>query len=140
MSLAKILVVDDEAEIVRAVTMRLRAAGYEVLAANDGLMATKLALHEAPDLVIMDIGIPCGDGHAVASSLLNNVATMSTPVIYLTARTADEDRLRAKENCVAGYLTKPFKADELLSTVARALAVKSLRTGSAQIALASAAI
>ena len=130
MSKTKILVVDDEVEIARAVTMRLRAAGYEVITAHDGLMATQLAIHQSPDLVIMDIGMPCGDGHKIAQRLLNNPETMSTPVIYLTARTAEIDRQKAASNRVAGYVTKPFKADELLNAVTRALGVKNLRTGS----------
>jgi DNA-binding response OmpR family regulator len=130
MSLAKILVVDDEVEIVRAVSMRLRAAGYEVIAAHDGMMATKLAIRESPDLVIMDIGMPCGDGHVVAERLLTNFGTSATPIVFLTARTAESDRARAAENHAAGYLTKPFKAEELLTTVSRALSVQKLRTGS----------
>jgi two-component system KDP operon response regulator KdpE len=131
MSQAKILVVDDEMEIVRAVTMRLRAAGYEVIAAHDGLMATQLAIREQPDLVILDIGMPCGDGHTVAQRLQNQMGTMSTPIIFLTARTAEADRKQAAEVRAAGYLTKPFKPEELLSTVSRALALGKLRVGGA---------
>ena len=134
MSQAKILVVDDEVEIVRAVTMRLRAVGYEVIAAHDGLMATQLVMSEAPDLVIMDLGMPCGDGHTVMQRLLNNMETMSTPVIVMTARTADEDRARAAANRAAGYLTKPFKASDLLQSVSRALSVGKLREGGAYAA------
>jgi DNA-binding response OmpR family regulator len=130
MSQAKILVVDDEVEIVRAVTMRLRAAGYAVIVAHDGMMATQLAIRESPDLVIMDIGMPCGDGHVVGQRLLENMETMSTPIIYLTARTADVDRKTATANRAAGYLTKPFKAEDLLESVALALTVGNLRTGS----------
>jgi len=131
MSKAKILVVDDEMEIVRAVTMRLKAAGYEVIAAHDGMMATQLAIRESPDLVIMDLGMPCGDGHIVMQRLLDNVETMSTPVIVLTARTADADRKQAAAHRAAGYLTKPFQATDLLQCVSRALAVGKLREGSA---------
>jgi DNA-binding response OmpR family regulator len=130
MSQAKILVVDDEVEIARAVTIRLRAAGYEVIVAHDGMMATQLAMREAPDLVIMDIGMPCGDGHVITQRLRDNVETMSTPIIYLTARTAEVDRKRATENRAVGYLTKPFKAEELLATVSHALSVRKMRTGS----------
>ena len=130
MSLAKILVVDDEIEIVRAVSMRLEASGYEVIVAHDGLIATQLAIRASPDLVIMDIGMPCGDGHIVAQRLLNNVETSSIPIIYLTARTAEVDRKRAAISHVAGYLTKPFKAGELLATVARALDISKQRTDS----------
>ena len=128
MAQSKILVVDDEVEIARAVAMRLRAAGYQVIVAHDGMMATQLAFSESPDLVIMDIGLPCGDGHIVTQRLLNNVETMSMPIIYLTARTAEVDRKRAEINHAAGYLTKPFKADELLTTVSDALSAGKART------------
>jgi DNA-binding response OmpR family regulator len=123
MSQTKILVVDDEVEIVRAVAMRLKSAGYEVIAAHDGITATQLAIREKPDLVIMDIGLPCGDGHVITQRLLDNVETMSTPIIYLTARTADVDRKKAAAIGAAGYLTKPYRAEELLDTVSRALSM-----------------
>ena len=118
---AKILVVDDEPEIVRALTMRLRAAGYEVIAANDGLIGTKMAIQEAPDLVLLDIGMPCGNGHTVADRMRKNVKTMTTPFVFLTACAAEEDRRKAAGARAAGYLTKPFKTHELLDTIARVL-------------------
>jgi DNA-binding response OmpR family regulator len=134
MSLAKILVVDDETEIVRAVSLRLKAAGYTVIAAHDGMMATQLAIHESPDLVIMDIGMPCGNGHVVMERLLNNVETESTPVIFLTARTGEADRNKALANQAAGYVTKPFNPNELLQTVSQALSARRLRAGNAYTA------
>lgn len=124
---AKILIVDDEEEIVRLLTLRLRAEGYEVFAANDGLMATKMAIQKLPDLVIMDIGMPCGNGHTVAERLKNNLQTMCMPIIFLTARTSEEDQQKAAEVNAAGYLTKPFKAQELKDTIARALQMHAVR-------------
>lgn len=127
---AKILVVDDEISIVRAVTTRLTWAGYKVVTAYDGMMATDLAFHELPDLVLMDIGMPCGNGHVVAQRLLTNDKTMFIPVVYMTARTTEGDREQAVANHAAGYLTKPFKGDELLDTVSHALAVRKMRMDS----------
>lgn len=85
---AKILVVDDEPDVVRALTMRLKFAGYEVIVASDGASATRLAITEQPDLVILDIGLPCGDGHDVAGRLCENMNTAAVPIIFLTARTS----------------------------------------------------
>src|SRR5579863_5971396 len=132
---AKILVVDDEQSIVRALTIRLRAVGYEVISANDGLVGTQMALHESPDLVILDIGMPCGDGHTIAQRLMKNNATMSTPIIFLTARTSETDRKKAASVHSVGYLTKPFDSQDLLDTVSRALSLGRLRTGSAYASL-----
>ena len=126
---AKILVVDDEPEIVRALTMRLRAAGYEVIAANDGLIGTKMAIQEAPDLVLLDIGMPCGNGHTVAERMMKNVKTMTIPFVFVTACTSEEDRRKAADARAAGYLTKPFKTQELLDTVAHALKLGDIRSG-----------
>lgn len=119
---SKILVVDDETDIVRAVAMRLRASGYDVLTASDGIRATQLAVSESPDLVILDIGMPCGDGYMVAEFLSKNSKTMGPPIIFLTARTSIAEQDDAKEAGAFAYLTKPFKSGELLDTVTRALA------------------
>ncbi len=126
----KVLVVDDEIEIVKAVSMRLRSAGYGVISARDGQMATQMALHEAPDLVILDIGMPCGDGHTVAQRLLAQAETMSTPIIFLTARDSEDDRRRAFQAGAIAYINKPFASQDLLAVVSRALAAsKRMHSG-----------
>jgi DNA-binding response OmpR family regulator len=125
---AKILVVDDEPEILIAVGMRLRAAGYEVVSAEDGNQATQRAIQERPDLIIMDIGMPGGDGHTVARRLANTVTTLLTPVIYLTARTTPADRTTAMSLGAADYITKPFTPEILLKAVEKALNGRSLYT------------
>jgi DNA-binding response OmpR family regulator len=117
----KIMVVDDEMEIVRAVGMRLMVAGYKVITALDGGMAIGMAEIERPDLVILDIGMPHADGHKVAACLRENPRTWLTPIIYLTARTSEEDKARAYQSGAVAYLTKPFKTQDLLGVVSRAL-------------------
>ena len=121
MPVAKILVVDDEQDIVRILMMRLRSAGYDVVTANTGAVAVRMAEMTAPDLLILDIGMPDGDGHIVANHLQKNAKTSRIPIIFLTARTSEKDRMQAYQAGVCRYLTKPFKTDELLSTVSRAL-------------------
>jgi two-component system KDP operon response regulator KdpE len=125
---AKILVVDDEPEVVKALTMRLKSAGYEVITACDGATATQTAISTQPDLVILDIGMPCGDGHVVAKRLSNNVNTLFVPVIFLTARSSQIDRNQAMDAGAFDYITKPYTSDRLLTSVERALS----RTGDEQ--------
>jgi CheY-like chemotaxis protein len=121
-SVEKILVVDDEEDVVRAVGMRLKSAGYQVLCASDGLAATQMAVKHMPDLIILDIGMPGGDGHTVAQRLHANVNTMTIPIVFLTARVSKEDMEKASDVGAAGYLMKPFKSERLLSLVDRVIA------------------
>ncbi len=125
MSKAKIMIVDDEPEIIKGLTMRLKANDYEVISAMDGMQATTLAVREQPDLLILDVGMPAGDGHVVAERLRANTVTMHMPIIMLTARTADEDRMQAMKNGVDLYLNKPFKPEELLEAVASCLGISA---------------
>ncbi len=118
---AKILVVEDEPDVIRALTMRLKFAGYEVIVASDGASATRIAVTEQPNLIILDIGLPCGDGHTVARRLRENMNTTTVPIIFLTARTSQEDRAKAMGVGAADFITKPFTAEELLASVERAL-------------------
>jgi DNA-binding response OmpR family regulator len=115
------MVVDDEEDIVRALSMRLKAAGYEVISAADGLTATQMAVKHQPDLILLDIGMPGGDGHTVAQRLKGNLKTLTVPIIYLTAKANQEDMRKATELGAAGYLLKPFKSERLLSLVERVL-------------------
>ncbi|MBU1318780.1 MAG: response regulator [candidate division Zixibacteria bacterium] len=117
MSKGKILVVDDEPELVRAVSMRLRAEGYDVLTAMDGMQATNVAMRETLDLIILDIGMPAGDGHVVARRLRESIRTSAIPIIFLTAKTSELDFSRAYDEGVDKYITKPYDPLELMSAV-----------------------
>ena len=114
MSLAKILLVDDDQDILESVRLRLRANGYEVLTASDGVEATRLAKNEQPDLVLLDINMPGGNGHVVADRIRSNPGTISTPIIFLTASTSHTDHQAALSAGVEKYIIKPFAAEELL--------------------------
>jgi two-component system KDP operon response regulator KdpE len=113
----KILVVDDEPDIVRAVALRLRTAGYDVVAATDGAGALMTALTEQPDLVLLDIGLPHGDGHFVASRLRSNARTAHIPILFLSARNAPDDLSSARSSGAIGFITKPYDPEELLRRV-----------------------
>jgi DNA-binding response OmpR family regulator len=117
MSKGKVLVVDDEPEIIKGLSIRLRAAGYEVVTAMDGMQATTTAMREKPDVVVLDIGLPAGNGHIVAQRLRENTVTMHVPIIILTARVGDDDYMQALQNGVNKFLTKPFKAEEIMSAI-----------------------
>lgn len=117
MSKGRILVVDDEPDIVRGLTLRLSSEGYQVSGAMDGLGATKKAIEEQPELIIMDIGMPAGNGHVVVERLRNIGETCHIPIIYLTARTGEEDYRQAREGGVCKYITKPFDTEILLAAV-----------------------
>lgn len=117
----KILVVEDEPDILHGLELRLGTAGYEVCTAHDGLEATRLALRETPDLVLLDIGLPAGSGHMVATRLRNIEETSNVPIIYLTARTSDDDMRQARACGVQRYITKPFDSKELLATIEKVL-------------------
>lgn len=117
-----ILVVDDDPEMLEAIRLRLGAGGHVVRTATDGVQATRLALTERPDLVVLDIGLPGGDGHTVASRLRADPRTQSVPIIFLSGRKGECDYETARTNRVDKYLTKPFQVEELLLAVDELLA------------------
>jgi two-component system alkaline phosphatase synthesis response regulator PhoP len=113
----KVLVVDDEKDIVKCLSMRLEKSEYEVLTAHDGFQATKKAMSENPDLIILDIGMPSGNGHEVVRCLRAEESTCRIPIIFLTAHTSEEDYRKAVESGVERYITKPFRAESLMAAV-----------------------
>ena len=117
MSKGIVLVVDDEPDIVRSVSIRLQSAGYDVLTAMDSLQATNIALKKTPDLIILDLGMPAGGGHVVIERLRGSVKGCNIPIIILSARTSYEDMQKAIEKGIEKYITKPFKSEELMAAV-----------------------
>ncbi len=117
MSKGRILVVDDEPEIVKGIAIRLKSCGYDVLTAMDGRQATNLAIKEQPDLIILDIRMPGVSGHLVVQRLRNSVKTCHIPVIFLTAHTSEQDYRQAIERGVEKYITKPFQPEELMAVI-----------------------
>lgn len=110
----KILVVDDEPALLETVAYNLKNAGYEVITASDGLSALEAARQQAPELVILDIMLPGMDGFEVCRVLRQE---MTTPVLMLTARDDEIDRVVGLEVGADDYLTKPFSMRELLARV-----------------------
>ena len=120
-STAKILVVDDDVAICKSICVRLNSHGYKVDAAHDGVSATQKILGGKPDLVILDLSMPAGDGHAVLSRLRENPETMSLPVIVLTASKKPGLREQTLGEGADAYFEKPFEAWDLLRTIDRLL-------------------
>lgn len=112
-----ILIVEDESDIVTAISIKLKAEGYNVLYACDGDKAIELALTERPHVVLLDIALPNEDGFSVALRLREHETTATIPIVFLTALASDEVREKAQHVGVAGFITKPFKWDDLMGTI-----------------------
>jgi len=119
---SKILLVEDDEKIVKALTIRLKSQGYDVVAVFDAVMAMSKAMEHHPDVILLDISMPGGNGFTVAERLQNSSLTVDIPVIFLTASKEPGLRERAKGLGAVGFLEKPFEAQELLSVIQHALA------------------
>jgi CheY-like chemotaxis protein len=118
----RILVVDDDREMVELIQLFLNNAGYETLAAYSGEGALEQAFQEKPDLILLDIMMPKIDGWEVFRRIKNDPVAGEIPIIFLTARTQNIDRMIGLSVMKAsGYLTKPFSKKELLEEVQRVL-------------------
>ncbi len=121
--MALVLAVDDEEDILEIIRVNLELEGHRVVLAHDGHEALEQAKQHRPDLVLLDVMMPGMDGWEVLTALKND-ATLElseVPVLMLTARTADEDRVRGGIEGAIRYLTKPFLPDVLVEEVAAAL-------------------
>src|SRR6266571_2134307 len=110
----KILIIEDEANIVQLIRLYLEQAGFTVLAASDGAAGLELHAREHPDLVILDLMLPALDGMEVCRRIR---AWASTPILMLTARQGEEDRIAGLELGADDYLVKPFSPREVVSRV-----------------------
>ena len=117
----KILIVDDERDIVKALMIRLQGAGYEVVTAFDGAQGVFMAHKEKPDLIILDIRMPAGDGFSVAQRLKRSIHTFSIPVIFLTGSPEKNAAEKAMSLGARFFVKKPYDPEELLDAIKRAL-------------------
>ncbi|MFD7659984.1 response regulator [Actinosynnema sp. NPDC059797] len=116
--MTKVLVVDDEPQIVRALRINLSARGYAVLTAHDGTAALKAAAEGKPDVVVLDLGLPDVDGTEVIAGLRG---WTTVPIIVLSARVDSTDKVEALDAGADDYVTKPFGMDELLARLRAAV-------------------
>jgi two-component system KDP operon response regulator KdpE len=117
MAKAKILVVDDDPDLVRALRLRLRANQYEVTTAADGYAAIASAQKERPALIILDLGLPVGDGFVVLERLQSSDVLCGIPVIVLSARDPQANEQRALRAGAAAFFQKPADNDELMNVI-----------------------
>jgi DNA-binding response OmpR family regulator len=117
----KILVIDDDQDIRRLLGVRLKAKGYEAVVAGDAISAVNQARHERPDLILLDLSLPAGDGYVVMERLNAIPALEGIPVIVVSARDplVEEERLAAAR--ADSFFRKPFDYEELMVAIARAL-------------------
>jgi two-component system KDP operon response regulator KdpE len=113
----KILLVDDDPDLVRALRLRLRANNYEVTTASDGYAAIATAQKERPALIILDLGLPVGDGFVVLDRLQSMDALAGVPVIVLSARDPQANEERALRAGASAFFQKPADNDELLNVI-----------------------
>jgi DNA-binding response OmpR family regulator len=120
----KILVVDDEPEILELVAFHLKAEGYEVVTVADGLAAINQARAFLPDLMILDLMLPEMDGFSVCEILHRSPATADIPIIMLTAWSSELARIVGLQTGAKDYLIKPFSPRELMLRVKSVLLLK----------------
>jgi two-component system alkaline phosphatase synthesis response regulator PhoP len=113
----RILVVDDDPQIVRLLRASLEQAGYQVFVAHDGEMALHILRRAHPDLVVLDLMLPGRDGWDVARVVRGDPTLADTPIIMLTARVEHHDRITGLELGADDYVTKPFHPGELLARI-----------------------
>jgi len=121
MSQKTILIVDDDPDVRLGLRVRLKANHYDVFFAEDGVAAISEARKHMPDLIILDLGLPAGDGFSVLERLKANLTLTSIPVIVVSARDRNENRERALKAGARAFLQKPVDNARLLSVIRQAL-------------------
>jgi len=117
----KILIIDDEPQLVELLKIRLEANDYEVLVAADGQEGLKAARSKKPDLIILDLMLPKVDGFTVCRMLKFDEKYKNIPIIMFTARAQDSDKRLGKEVGADDYVTKPFDPQVLLDKISKLL-------------------
>ena len=117
----KILIVDDDSDMRRALHIRLRSQGYETAFATDGVSAIAQAMKTSPQLILLDIGLPAGDGFVVLQRLQKNTQLSCIPTIVLSARESRGNKEKALAAGAYAFFQKPAENDELLAAIQKAL-------------------
>ncbi len=117
MSGKKILIVDDDMDLVRLLSRRIGQAGFETLSAFDASMAMRLALKESPALILLDIRLPAGGGFGTLENLRNSGKTSAIPIIIITGQDDPVTRERARTQGVEDFMVKPLDLERLLAKI-----------------------
>lgn len=113
----KVLIVEDDADIRGLLSRRLRQRSYETAIATDGMSALVVARRERPDLIVLDLGLPAGDGFTVMERLRAITSLADVPVVVITARDAATNREKAASFGAVAFVEKPIDFDQLLETI-----------------------
>ncbi len=113
----KVLIVDDEADIIEILQFVLEARGYECITAFDGEEGLRLAKEAKPDLILLDVMMPKINGYKISRLLKYDSKYKDIPILMLTARSQDEDKILGRETGADEYITKPFKVDYVIEKV-----------------------
>lgn len=122
MSRKKILIVDDDQDLLKGLRVRLRAHNYATVFATDAVSAISQAKNETPDLILLDLGLPAGDGFLVMERLSNVDSLAAIPVIVLSARDPEANKAKAVQAGAKAFFQKPADNEELLSAIESTLA------------------
>lgn len=117
----KILIVDDEKDIVETLSFMLKSKGFETITAYDGEEGLKKAKDEAPDIIILDVMMPKINGYKICRLLKYDAKYKNIPIIMVTARSQDTDKLIGEETGADEYITKPFEFSEVIETIEKYL-------------------
>jgi DNA-binding response OmpR family regulator len=118
---ADILIVDDDPDMLHALEVRLKASGYGVHCAEDGIGAISEARKHTPDLIVLDLGLPAGDGFVVLDILKTNPDLSSIPVVVLSGRDRKANEERVLNAGARAFLQKPVQSNEFLAVIRQAL-------------------
>jgi CheY-like chemotaxis protein len=121
MSRKKILIIDDDKDLRAGLNLRLRASNYDAVFAGDGVAAVSEAQRQQPDAILLDLGLPGGDGFLVLERLKSIPRLASIPVLIITARDSKGNQEKAASLGAEAFLQKPFENEELLSALRKAL-------------------
>ncbi len=113
----RILIADDEAGVIMILAMRLRANGYHVIAAHNGMQAIELAHREKPDVIVLDMRMPDKDGYAVFEELRASANTRSTPVIFFSALPPEQAEEKAAQLGADGFVSKSADPEEIVARI-----------------------
>jgi len=123
---ARILLIDDHRTVHRLLEAILRIKGYELLYAENGAQGIAMARAERPDLIVLDVMMPDMDGFKVCQFLKEQAETCTIPVLFLTARGAEDDLESGRRAGGDGFMTKPFQSVEVLNAIERMLKTRAV--------------
>ena len=115
----KILIIDDELHIIKIIMFKLKAGGYDVLYALNGADGIDIAKEKTPDIILLDIMMPVMNGYEVFEILKEDERTKDIPVVMVTAKIQESDKLKAEKLGIEEYIFKPFSPQAVLDTVKR---------------------